>query len=86
MAELLDITKVYMFKTEEEAQIIVDELKRLAYWYGVALRSDLKDLLNMEIEPDDYKYGWLEHGIKQTRVVATELGYFIEFPRPVLIK
>ena len=81
MAELLDISEVYMFKTEEEAQKIVDELKQIAEWYGVALYSDLKDLLDIEIEPDDYKYGWIEHSIKQTRIVPTELGYFIEFPR-----
>lgn len=85
MAELLDISEVYMFKTEEEAQKIINELRQIVEWYGIALRSDLKDLLDIKTEPDDYKYGWLEHGFEQTRVVATELGYFIEFPRSLPI-
>lgn len=33
MAELLDITDVRMFETEEEAQKLVDEMTRLANWY-----------------------------------------------------
>lgn len=83
MAELTDLTDIYMFKTEEEAQKILNEMIRLACWYGVVLESDFKDLIDREIYPEDYKYGWLEHTIKEARVVSTERGYFIEFPRSV---
>lgn len=81
MVELLDLEGVYMFKTEEDAQKILNEMVRLAEWYGIVLHSDFKSLIDCDAYPEDYKYGWLEHSIKKARIVPTDRGYFIEFER-----
>ena len=51
MNELTDLTDIYMFKTEKEAQDILNEMVRLACWYGVVLKSDFKDLIDREAYP-----------------------------------
>lgn len=83
MAELINVTEYYMFKTEEDARKILDCMIQVAENYGVVTKSDFKDLINRSADYEESIHGWLEHMIKEARVVPTELGYFIEFPRAV---
>lgn len=83
MAELIDITEYYMFKTEEDARKILNYMIQVADEYGVVTKSDFKDLINRNAEYEESIHGWVGDAIKSSRVVPTELGYFIEFPRAV---
>lgn len=83
MNELTDLTDVHMFKTEKDAQNVLNDLIQIGELFGVVRQSIFLDMMRIEPKPIDYKYGWLEHMIKKSRVVATELGFFIEFPRSV---
>ena len=83
MEELIDVTEFYMFKTEEDARKILDCMIQVAEEYGIVTKADFKDLINRNSKYEESIHGWVGDVIKKARVVPTEFGYFIEFPRAV---
>lgn len=67
-----------------EAEIVLTELVDLVTEYGVASVSDLYDLVGLQSEFTDNKYGWFDlDGISTARVRD---GWALELPRPRVIE
>ena len=75
----------YIFITQADAEIFVNDLKRLCEWYGCALLSDAKDLADKDCGPDDHNYAWFIEQLKQAKIrcMTDTYGYEVTLPEPL---
>jgi len=69
-----------ILNTREDAENILSSLIDLIIDYGVASVADLYDMVGMDSDYTDQKYGWTE--LRDSRVSRVREGYLINLPRP----
>lgn len=78
--------KLHVFKTEEEADAIISQIKSIYEWYGVVTKADIKEMLNIDTCFTDTKYGILGKPVEELQSIQLQLGWIIDYPRFVLIE
>ena len=80
-----DFVSTYIFNSEEDAEDVLKNMTRFAYWYGLVLVSDFKEFIDTEADAVDRHYGWLKHMVSNAKVVQADSGYKIDICRALPI-
>ena len=64
-----------------DAEQVLDNLIDMTREYGSASVGDFCDLVGVDNNFTDYKYGWTN--LSKTTITRTRDGYIIDFPKPV---
>lgn len=74
-----------VFTTKQEAEDVLDSLKKLIEEYGVASVMDLYNLAGVRSVFTQDKYGWFELNDRVSGIVRIREGWLIKLPRPIVI-
>lgn len=72
-----------ILETRGEAEDVLSHLVELVEEYGSASVADLYDLVGLEANYTDWKWGWFD--LRNSSVSRVRDGYVINLPRPQLI-
>lgn len=68
-----------------EAEDVLDNLVEVVETYGVAKISDFNELVGINDEYTDQKWGWDKELISRARIIRVDGGYSLDLPRPIAL-
>lgn len=68
-----------IFETKDDAMNTLNSLKQIIEYYGVALLSDLYDIVGLSSKYTDNGFGWVS--LEKATIVEDKHGYEIKFPK-----
>ena len=69
-----------IFERMENAAEVLNSVKRIIDWYGIALVSDLYHVLELPCRPLDNAYGWVS--LDTAEIIEVDCGYSLKLPDP----
>lgn len=73
-----------MFETGEAAEAVLDAMKQMLKEYDVVAVADYRQLANLPVTYDNYKFGWKD--LDEAKIVYTRGKFYLELPLVVNIQ